>query len=342
VRKTRFLISRVLQSMFVLFGLSILIFVISRIVPGDPARMAVGERASEEVVQALRESMHLDDPVPVQYGYWLRGALRGDFGQSLVTRRDVSEDIRRMFPATLELGLFAGVIMTLGGIALGTLSAHYKDKWVDNVVRVFAYLGVVTPPFVFGVIFLLIFGFWLQWLPATGRLSQNVVAPPVVTGLMLVDTLLAGDPRAFGDAFIHLLMPGTALAMAGLAQGARLTRATMCGNLGKDYVAAELGLGIPERIIWWRFLLKPSLIPTVSIVGLSFAATMGNAFLLELIFQWPGMSRYGVNAMLNKDLNAISAVVLMLGLVFVVVNICVDLAVGALDPRIRLIAQRSE
>jgi len=337
-----FVFRRTLHSLFVLLGLSLVIFAISRVVPGDPARMAVGYRAPEWVVENMREYMHLNEPPPVQYGYWLRDALRGNFGKSLVTRRLVGEDLKQFFPATFELALFASLIMSVGGITLGTLSAHYKDRWVDNLVRVFAYMGVVIPAFVFGIIFLLVFGFWLSWLPTLGRLSQDIIPPPTVTGLMTVDTLLAGDFEAFVDALKHLLMPGVALAMAGLAQSARLTRATMSDNLAKDYIAAERALGIPERVILWRFLLKPSLIPTVSILGLDIAATMGQAFLLELIFLWPGISRYGVKAMLHKDLNSITAVVLALGLVFVTVNILVDLTVGALDPRIRLAAQRSE
>ncbi len=337
-----FIARRAYHSLYVLLGLSIVIFVISHVVPGDPARMAVGYQAPEEVVQSMREYMHLNDPPLIQYIYWLQNALKGNFGQSLVTRRNVSDDVRMFFPATFELALFSGLIMALGGISLGTISAHYKDRWVDNLVRVLAYLGIVTPPFVFGIIFLLVFGMWLKWLPTLGRLSENLTPPPVVTGLMTVDTLLSGNLTIFVDAVRHLLMPGVALAMAGVAQSARLTRATMSDNLYKDWIAAERALGIREREIMWRFLLKPSLIPTVSIMGLDFAATIGNAFLLEVIFQWPGISRYGVEAMLHKDLNSITAVVLTLGLVFVTVNICVDLIIGALDPRIRLAAQRSE
>lgn len=336
----RFLVRRSAHSFFVLFGLSVVIFVISRVVPGDPARMSVGYRAPQWVVDNLRETMRLNDPLPVQYVYWLGNAVRGDLGMSLVTRRPVANDVRQFFPATLEIALFAGAVMAVGGIALGTVSARYKDRWIDNAVRLIAYMGVVTPSFVFAIVFMLIFGMWLNWLPAIGRLSASTIPPPVVTGLMTVDTLLAGDFRALIDALRHLIMPGLALAMPGLAQAARITRASLTSNLGRDYVAAERSLGIPEREVMWRFVLKPSLIPTVSILGLDFAATIGNAFLVELIFNWPGLSRYGINAMLNKDLNAISAVVLILGLVFVVVNILVDLLVGALDPRIRLSAQR--
>ena len=337
-----FLGRRAVHSIFVLFGLSIVIFVISRIMPGDPARMAVGARAPQWVVDNLREQMHLDEPLYAQYYYWLTDALQGDFGISLVTRRPVADDIKEFFPATLELALFAGVIMGTGGILLGTLSARHKDKWADNVVRIISYLGVVTPSFVFAILFLLLFGMTLEWMPTMGRLSLDIPRPPRVTGLMTVDSLLAGNPRAFFDSIWHLILPALALAMGGLAQEARITRSTMSDNLSKDYVASGRSLGIPENVMMGSFLLKPSLIPTISILGLDFAATMGNAFLVEMIFIWPGLSRYGINAMLRKDLNAIAAVILVLGVVFILVNIIVDLVVARLDPRIRLAPGRGE
>jgi len=337
-----FIIRRAIHSIFVLLGLSIVIFGISRIMPGDPARMAVGARAPQWVVDNLRQQMHLDEPLYAQYYYWLRDALHGDFGISLVTRRPVSDDIKEFFPATFELTLFAGIIMGGAGIFLGTVSARHKDKWIDNVVRVISYLGVVTPSFVFATLFLLLFGMALNWMPTMGRLSLDVPRPPLITGLITVDSLLAGNPKAFLDALWHLTLPGLALAMSGLAQEARITRSTMSDNLNKDYIASERALGIPEKVIMGRFLLKPSLIPTISILGLDFAGTMSNAFLVELIFNWPGSSRYGINAMLRKDLNAIAAVILILGVVFIVVNILVDIIVAQLDPRIRLAPGRSE
>ena len=342
MRTVSFILNRALHSIFVLLGLSVVIFTISRVMPGDPARMAVGARAPQWVVDNIREQMHLNDPLPVQYFYWLTDALHGDFGISLVTRRDVAEDIREFFPATLELALFAGVMMGVLGITLGTISARHKDKWVDNVVRILSYLGVVTPSFVFAIIFMLVFGYVLDWFPTMGRLSDSLTRPPVVTGLMTVDALLAGDLAVFWDAVHHLVLPATALAMGGIAQEARITRATMSDNLMKDYIGAERALGVPERVIMGKFLLKPSLIPTISILGLDFAATMSNAFLVELIFVWPGLSRYGINAMLRKDLNAIAAVIMVLGVVFILVNILVDVVVAQLDPRIRLSAGRSE
>jgi len=187
-----------------------------------------------------------------------------------------------------------------------------------------------------------VFGYVLDWFPTMGRLSVSLSRPPVVTGLMTVDALLAGDLAVFWDAVRHLVLPATALAMGVIAQEARITRATMSDNLTKDYISAERALGVPERVIMGKFLLKPSLIPTISILGLDFAATMGNAFLVELIFVWPGLSRYGINAMLRKDLNAIAAVIMVLGVVFILVNILVDVVVAQLDPRIRLSAGRSE
>jgi len=337
-----FLLKRLLHSVFVLLGLSILIFIIARVMPGDPARAALGPRAPEWAVQRVRESMYLDKPLYAQYYYWLRDALHGDFGESLVTRRDVATDIKEFLPATMELALFSGVIMAVFGILLGAISARYSNTWIDNVVRIGSYIGVVTPSFVFAVLFLLAFGYVLHILPSMGRLSAGVTRPPVITGLITLDGLFTGNFRAVGDALWHLIMPGVALALGGMSQEARITRSSMSDNLRKDYIASERAQGIPERVINLKYLLKPSLIPTVSILGLDFAALLANAFLVELIFNWPGMSRYGINGMLRKDLNAIIAVIMVMGVVFVIVNIIVDLIVAFLDPRIRLGAERSK
>lgn len=337
-----FIARRVLHSIFVLLGLSVVIFIISRIMPGNPARMAVGPRAPQYVIDEMSRQMHLDEPLHVQYYYWLRDALHGDFGMSLVTRRGVADDMKEFFPATLELTLFAGIIMGGGGIFLGILSARHKDTWIDNVLRLVSYLGVVTPSFIFAIFFLLLFGMALKWMPTIGRLSPEVSPPRIITGLITVDSLLAGNLTVFFDALWHLILPGLALAMGGLAQESRITRSAMSDNLTKDYIASARSLGIPERVIMRRFLLKPSLIPTVSILGLDFAGTMGNAFVVEAIFNWPGSSSYGYSAMLRKDLNAIAGVVLVMGVVFIVVNILVDIVVGLLDPRIRLGPQRGE
>jgi peptide/nickel transport system permease protein len=339
---TRFLLRRVLHSVYVLLGLSIVIFAIARLMPGDPARMAVGARAPQWVVDRIREQMHLNDPIYVQYGHWLAGAVQGDFGLSLVTQRPVTTDIKEFLPASLELVFFAGLMAAIGGIGLGIISARYKDTWIDNVVRIMSYAGIVTPSFIFAILFVLLFGLVLKWLPIIGRLDDGIATPPLVTGMTTLDALIAFQLGTFFNAVSHLILPALALAMGSIAQTARITRSSMADNLEKDYIASERALGIPERTVMGRFLLKPSLIPTVSILGLDVAATLGVAFLVELIFNWPGMARYGMTSMLNKDLNAISAVILVLGFIFVVVNIIVDVIVAYLDPRIRLRAARSE
>jgi len=339
---SRFLLRRIAYSIFVLLGLSIVIFIIARIMPGDPARMAVGARAPQWVVDRIRASMHLDQPLPVQYYYWLGGALQGDFGLSLVTQRPVTSDIKEFLPASLELVFLAAVISSITGIGLGILSARYKDTWIDNAVRVFSYTGIVTPSFVFAILFVLLFGFTLNWFPIIGRLSENITAPPVRTGLVTIDALLAWQPQVFVNAIWHMVLPAVSLAMGSIAQAARITRSSMADNLSKDYIAAARALGIPERIVSGRLLLKPSLIPTISILGLDIAATISIAFLVELIFNWPGLGRYGMTAMLHKDLNAISAVILIFGAIFILTNIIVDLVVAYLDPRIRLRSARSD
>jgi len=338
----KFLGKRLALSLFVLFGLSILIFTISRVLPGDPVRMALGSRAPQWAVDNLREQMHLNDPLYAQYYYWLAGAVRGDLGQSLFTRRAVIEDVREFLPATMELALSAGVIMAVFGILLGAVSGRYSNTWIDNSVRIFSYIGIVTPSFVFAILFLLLFGYVLNVLPTMGRLSPWIARPPVITGMVSLDALLSGNFAAFGDAIKHLLLPAVSLALGGMAQEARITRSTISDNLRKDYIASAKGFGVPERLVMFKYLLKPSLIPTVSILGLDFASLIGNAFLVELIFNWPGFSRYGIHAMLNKDLNAVSAVVMVLGVIFIIVNILVDLIVAWLDPRIRLGAERGK
>jgi peptide/nickel transport system permease protein len=339
---SRFLLRRTAYSIFVLLGLSMVIFVIARIMPGDPARMAVGARAPQWVVDRIRDHMHLNEPLPVQYFYWLRDALQGDFGLSLVTQRPVTNDVKEFLPASLELALLAAIISSIAGIGLGIVSARYKDTWIDNAVRVFSYTGIVTPSFVFAILFVLLFGFTLHWFPIIGRLSENLTSPPVRTGMMTIDSLLVGRFDIFVNALWHMVLPALALAMGSIAQAARITRSSMADNLSKDYIATARALGVPERIVSGRLLLKPSLIPTISILGLDIAATISVAFLVELIFNWPGLGRYGMTAMLHKDLNAISAVILIFGALFIIANIIVDLTVAYLDPRIRLRSARSD
>jgi len=331
-----FLLRRLFLSIFVLVGISILIFIIARVVPGDPARLALGPNAPQETVDTLRKEMHLDKSLPVEYFYWVKGVVRGDFGKSLVSKRDVADDIREYLPATLELSLFSAMFMVVLAIGLGVLAARYRDSWVDTLIRITSYFGVAVPAFVLAMLFLLVFGYYWPVLPVIGRISANVGSVHRISGFVVLDSLLSGNIPAFLDSLKHLLAPAIALALGVSFQEARITRSAMVDNMNKDFLAAERGYGIPERVVMFKYLLKPSFIPTVSVMGLDIASLVSNAFLVELIFNWPGLSRYAVSAMLNKDLNAISAAIVVFGLVFIVVNIVVDVIVSYLDPRIRL------
>ncbi len=313
-----------------------MLFIIARIIPGDPARMSLGPRAPQFAVDELRREMHLDKSLPVQYLYWARGVLQGDFGKSINTKRPVSTDIKEFFPATLELVLFSGIFLIILSVLLGLLAAKYHDSLVDNLVRGLSYIGIAIPAFALAILLLLLFGYVWQVIPVLGRLSSGVDEPLHITGLFTFDSLITGNFTTFFNALAHLILPALALATGPLFQEARLLRASLVDNMGKEYISVATGYGLPSHVIMTKYLLRPSFIPVVSVMGMDLAALMGNAFLVEKIFNWPGISRYGMNALLNKDLNAISAVFLIFGAIFLLVNIIVDIIVASLDPRIRL------
>ena len=333
----KFLIKRLFYSLFVLVGISVVIFVIARIVPGDPARLALGERASEEAVAAYREAMHLNDPLYEQYFYWIKGVFQLDLGMSLTTKRDVMADIREFFPATLELVIMAGIIQIVFAFLLGILSASHRDKFIDGAVRVFSYIGISVPSFAWAVIFLLIFGFVIPVLPVINRLSYGV-SPPVntITGMYITDFLLAGDFAGAWDAFLHVLLPSLALAIGHVAQEARILRSSLVDNMSKEFITVTTSYGIPRHKLMYKYLLKPSSVSMITVAGMDFASTLGNAFLVETVFNWPGISRYCLTCMLNKDLNSISAVILLIGALYMITNIVVDIVIAAIDPRVRL------
>lgn len=334
-----FILRRLAISIFVLFGLSILIFLIARIVPGDPARMALGPRAPVDVVERLRQQMHLDRPLLQQYGLWLWEVAHGNLGDSLVTRRPVRQDIREFFPATLELVGLTALFIIVAGISLGVISARYSNTWFDNVVRLFSYLGIVTPAFAWAVILMLLFGFVWHIFPTYGRLTEGVIPPSTITGMYTIDSLLNGRFDLFWDAVMHLILPAIALALPPMSQAARITRSSMADNQNKDCIASMIAYGVPNRVVTGKYLLKPSLISPITVMALDIAATFGYAFMVEKIFGFPGLARYGIQVMLNKDVNAIVGVVMVLGVVFITLNIVVDIIVAYLDPRIRLLGR---
>ena len=336
MRFSSFLLRRGLHTIVVLFGLSILIFLISRTLPGDPARLALGPFASKEQVQNLRHNMGMDKPLPLQYWTFLAGIVRGDFGLSFQTRRNVALDIAQFLPATVELVLWAIVWVVILGVPLGVFAARYKDRWPDNLVRVIAFVGVAVPPFVVGLILQLTFSYLIGILPITGRLNLMTPVSPTHTGFLIIDSLIAGNFSALGDALKHILLPSFAIAMTGIGQIARLTRGSMSDVASQDYIEASRGFGIPNRVIAFKYMLKPAFIPPLTILGLTFASELSNAFLVETVFSWPGIAGYGIRSILRKDFNAVMGVVLVIGLAFVVVNLIVDILAGYVDPRIRV------
>ena len=330
----RLLARRLGVSVIVLIGVSMLIFAIARIIPGDPARIALGPNANAEQIERLRAEMHLDESIVAQYGHFVADVLRGDLGTSLYTNRPVTSDIAQFLPATLELVFLAGLIMVGAGLPLGILAARHRGRWPDHLVRVLALLTVSAPSFVWAVILMLLFAFFLPLFPIAGRLS-DIYEIERVTGFLTVDTLLAGNLAAFADALHHLVLPAVALSLSGIGQAARLTRANMVETYEKPYIEMAQAFGFFPSRIARVYAFKPSLIPSLTIIGLDFAAMLGNAFLVEAVFAWPGLSRYGVNVILRKDLNAIMGTVLIIAVTFLIVNIIVDLLIAVLNPRIR-------
>jgi peptide/nickel transport system permease protein len=312
MRLSVYMLRRTFLVIFSLIGLSILVFVLARVLPGDPARMMAGPDAPQWVVEQIRVQLRLDKPLYEQYFYWVNDVFHGDLGFSILTRRSITVDILEYLPASLELIFVAAVFSLIGSFTLGVVAGRYSYKWPDNVVRLASYIGISVPSFVLAIIFQLVFGWWLKWFP------------------------IQGPGTNFADQLYHMVLPALALCLGGMLQDARIIRAGMVENKDKDYIAMATAQGMPERTITFKYLLKPSVIPAVTIMGLDIAALLANAFLVETVFNWPGFSKLGIRYMLNKDLNGIIALVLVIGVIYAIANIVVDVVVAYLDPRIRL------
>ena len=335
-----YLLRRALTLLLVLFGLSILIFIIARIVPGDPARIALGPLATATQVEELREEMGLNASFPVQLWSYLSGLVQGDLGKSLLTSRPVMDDIRGALPATFELVLVTIILQILISIPLGVMAAIYRNTWVDNLLRVISLIGVVTPGFVLAIILQLVAAHYLGFLPVTGRLDGGIDFEADFTGLLLIDGTLAGRFDVVLDAIRHLFLPAIALSAAGIGQVMRITRTAMIEVSSRDFVEATRAYGIPEKVVTFRYMLRVASVAPLTILGLEFASLIGNAFIVEFVFSWPGIASYGVRTILQKDLNAVIGVVLVSGVFFVVANLTIDIILGLLDPRHRLRAGR--
>jgi len=331
-----FLFRRALWSLLVLVGLSMIIFAVARGIPGDPARIALGPTASAEQVADLRNRLGLDRPIIEQYGLFLAGLAQGDLGRSLLTERPVNDDLRETFPATFELVTATITVAMTFGVLLGVIAARWRNRWPDHLVQIVAIFSAVTPTFLKALLLQILAGYILHVLPTTGRLPANMAFTADITGLLLVDGLLKGRVDVFVEALRHLLLPVIALSLASMGQIARITRASMIDVASQDYIEANRAFGVPDRVRVFKYMLRPSFVPPLTIMGLSFSALIGNAFVVELIFSWPGMAAYGIRTILQKDLNAVMGVVMVSGVFFVIVNLVIDILVGFVDPRVRI------
>jgi len=319
-----------------LLGLSVVTFFISRVVPSDPARLAAGPYATEDMVQKIRQEFGLDKPLAVQYWNYISGIFRGDFGRSIRTRRPVSQDLGRFYPATLELVLFSLVVFgAIPGVMLGVLSAYYHDRWVDQLVRPISIIGLGLPGFWLALMLQSLVASKLGLLPVGGRLSLGVSSPGSITHFFLIDSLFTGNGRAFLDALKHILLPSISLAFPAFASITRLTRAEALDVLNADYVRTAWAKGVSGLRVLWRHILRNAMIPTTTMIGLRFGWMLGGTIMVETVFNWPGLGLYAVQAATFSDFNAIMGVTLLIGLNFGVANLTVDLLYGVLDPRIR-------
>jgi peptide/nickel transport system permease protein len=330
----RYVAQRLLLLIPLLLGLSLLTFAISRLLPGDPVGLAAGPQATEQIKERLRQEFGLDQPLPVQYVRYLGGLFSGDWGSSLYSRREVADDLRVYFPATLELSFAAVLIASILGIPAGILSAVYRNQWPDQITRVLALFFVSFPAFWLAMIFQLVFGLWLGWFPIGKRFDIIDAPPGTITGLFLIDSLLHFDLRAFGTAFSHLFTPALVLSFGSLASITRITRASMLGTLDADFIRTERAAGIPYGKIVRKYALRNALIPIVTAVGLEFGWLMAGAVLVESIFDWPGLGLYAVESSLRLDFQPIMGITILYGITFSLINLITDVVYALVDPRI--------
>jgi peptide/nickel transport system permease protein len=323
-----------LQIIPVLLGVSIVVFFMVRAIPGDPAQIMLGQQATQAQVQQVRENMGLDKPIFVQYGLFLKDALRGDLGDSTVTGRPVTSELMVRLPATFELTAFAMLIAVLVGVPVGVISAVKQYSLLDKTTSVLALTGISMPIFWLAMILVVIFGVNLGLLPFPGRLDPTT-GITAITGLVLVDSLLTLNFAGFWDGLLHLIMPALALGTFPMAVVMRMTRSSMLEVMNEDYVRTARAKGVvPWRVIV-KHALRNAMLPTITVIGLQVGLLMGGAIITETIFSWPGIGLYAYNSISSRDYASIQGVVLYGALLFVLINLVVDIFYAVLDPRVR-------
>ena len=333
----RFILRRLILLIPLLIGVTLVAFIISQLVPSDPVNAALGQNAvsDEELVAAFRKKWGLDQPPHMQYLTYIYFLLQGDMGTSIATHQPVIEDLGRYLPATVELATFAIILAVLVGVPFGIISAIKRNSLLDQTSRVLSLIGVSAPVFWLALVGLYVFYGGLGWLPGPGRLSIGTEPPPTVTGLYTVDALLAGDLTLFWDAFTHLILPAVVLAAFSMGLITRITRSSMLETTGQDYVRTARAKGLKESRVIFRHTFRNALIPTITVLGLSYGNLLTGAVLTETIFAWPGIGQYAYQAAVSLDFPAIMGVTMLIAFVFIFVNLLVDISYVFLDPRLR-------
>jgi peptide/nickel transport system permease protein len=330
-----FLVRRIVGIAAVMIGVSVITFAISHVIPADPVAAALGDHATDAQIAQFRGEYRLDRPLPEQYLIYATGILHGDLGKSIRTRRSVADDLADSFPATLELSFAALLISIVLGVPAGVWSALYRGRMPDFVVRLLALAGGSIPIFWLGLIVIGLFYYQLGWFPGGGRIDTFVPPPPTRTGLYVVDSLIAGDLDALGSSLLHLVLPALTLGYFSTAVITRMTRSSMLEVLGQDYMRTARAKGLREPVIVLRHALRNALIPTVTIIGLTFGSLLSGAVLTETIFSWPGLGRYATASAVSLDFPAVLGVTLLAAIVYPLANLIVDVAYYWLDPRIQ-------
>jgi peptide/nickel transport system permease protein len=331
------IIRRLLLMIPMLIGITLLLFIVTHLVPTNPLTVILPEKSlsNPEIVKAATIKWGLDKPLYVQYWVYLKNLLHGDMGTSFKTQNPVSYDLKEFLPATIELSIASLIFAVVVGLPLGIISALRVGSIADQITRVIALLGASMPPFWSGLIVLFIFYYKLRWLPGPGRIDVRMVAPTPTTGLLLTDSLLSGNMQAFWSSASHLVLPAIILGWFTLAITARITRSAMLEVLQMDYIRTARAKGMTEWVVVLIHALRNALIPLVTIIGLAFAGLMSGAIMTETIFSWPGIGQYAVMSATNLDYPAIMGVTLLIAVIFLFINLIVDILYTIIDPRIR-------
>ncbi|HNX46837.1 MAG TPA: ABC transporter permease [Anaerolineaceae bacterium] len=345
----RYILRRLLSVIPTLIGVTLVIFLFQRLIPGDPAVAMLGEHANAENVARIREQFGLDKPAFLdrdalaegdlpgffdsQYVRYFGRLLQFDLGESIHRRIPIAETLKERFPATVELSLLAMSIALVVGIPIGILSASRRNSFLDGATMIGSLVGVSVPIFWLGIMEIMFFAVIMKWLPSGSRLSSGIVIKPI-TNLLLLDSLLTGNWVGFKDAFLHILMPAISLATIPTAIITRMTRSSMLDVLQEDYIRTASAKGLSERIVLFRHALKNAFLPVITIIGIQAGTLLAGAVLTETIFSWPGIGKWVYDSILGRDYPIVQGVTLLIAIIFLVVNLLVDLSYALLDPRI--------